>query len=72
MGQFEENETDEDISAEALQALTQASLNAQASGEPLVVLEGRTLVRISAEGRETLRELPPRWRPIQLFKRIRK
>ena len=44
----------------AVLALNAAHQRARASGRPVVMLIGRTLVRVTGEHREVLKELPPR------------
>ena len=50
---------EEKIPEMAVKALDAAHRRARASGRPVVMLVGRTLVRVTGEERVVLKELPP-------------
>ena|GEM_PF-3582211 len=50
---------EEKIPELAVQALNAAHWRARASGRPVVMLVGRTLMRVTGEERVVLKELPP-------------
>ncbi len=56
----------------AVQALNAAHWRARASGRPVVMLVGRTLMRVTGDERVVLKELPPRLKVDCLHKRLAK
>jgi len=54
----------------AVKALDAAHQRARASGRPVVMLIGRTLMRVTGEERVVLKELPPRTKVDCLHKRV--
>ena len=61
---------EEKIPELAVRALNAAHWRARASGRPVVMLVGRTLMRVTGEERVVLKELPPRLRVDCLQKRV--
>ena len=56
----------------AVQALNAAHWRARASGRPVVMLVGRTLMRVTGDERVVQKELPPRLKVDCLHKRLAK
>ena len=60
MSEQEIDEIEAELPKLAVEALNAAHQRAVASGRPVVVVEGREVVRIGPHGREVLKTLPPR------------
>lgn len=63
---------DDEIAALAVAALNAAQRLAMSSGEPIVIVENRQLVRIESGKRTVLMELPPRQKVESRVKRATK